>query len=142
MKLLLLLGLVSFGAHAKVQSFVLEGGKKVSVDVKENWEAAKDLFGVPLTVLGPWANESRPVVTIVPTKLTKSDISEEQFKKTFENFKKEKDEWVRSQSQVSNSGKIFWAITSVQNSRSTTFTSSREAITFTVEVKFSISNTQ
>ena len=98
MKLLLLLGLVSFGAHAKVQSFVLEGGKKVSVDVKENWEAAKDLFGVPLTVLGPWANESRPVVTIVPTKLTKNDISEEQFKKTFENFKKEKDEWVRSHS--------------------------------------------
>lgn len=98
MKLFIVLCLLSFGANAKVQSFTLDGGKKVSVDVKENWEAAKDLFGIPLTVLGPWENDSRPVVTILPTDLKKEDISEAEFKKHFENFKKEKDTWVRSHS--------------------------------------------
>lgn len=98
MKLLLVLCLFSYGAFAKVQTFTLEGGKKVSVNVKDDWEAAQDLFGIPLTVLGPWANESRPVVTILPTELTKKDISEAEFKKHFENFKKEKDEWVQSHS--------------------------------------------
>lgn len=98
MKLLLLLCLFSFGVHAKIQSFTLEGGKKVSVDVKENWETAQDLFGIPLTVLGPWENESRPVVTILHTELKKEDLSEAEFKKYFENFKKEKEEWVQSHS--------------------------------------------
>ena len=98
MKILIVLCLFSYGAFAKVQTFTLEGGKKVSVNVKEDWEAAQDLFGIPLTVLGPWANESRPVVTILPTELTQKDISEAEFKKHFENFKKEKDEWVQSHS--------------------------------------------
>lgn len=98
MKLFIVLCLFSFGVNAKIQSFTLDGGKKVSVEVKENWEAAQDLFGIPLTVLGPWANESRPVVTILPTNLKKEDISKEEFKKHFENFKKEKDEWVQSHS--------------------------------------------
>lgn len=95
MKLFLVLLLLPLASYAKVQSFTLEGGKKVSVDVKENWEAAKDLFGIPLTVLGPWANESRPVVSILPTNVKKTDTSEEQFKKYFSDFKKDKDEWVQ-----------------------------------------------
>lgn len=98
MKILCLMVLLSFGAHAKIQSFTLEGGKKVSVNVMENWEAAQELFGIPLAVLGPWANESRPVVSILPTKMKKEDISKEEFKKYFEDFKKEKEEWVQSHS--------------------------------------------
>lgn len=81
---------------AKIETFTIDGGKKVSVDVKEKWEASKDLFGIPLTVLGPWENESRPVITILPTTLKKTDIEPSDFKKIFDDFKKEKDEWVTS----------------------------------------------
>lgn len=96
MKLLFLLSLLSFGLEAKVESFTLSGGKKVSVDVPEKWESAKDLFGIPLAVLGPWANESRPVLSILPTNVKKEMKSPEEFKKFFEDFKKEKEEWVQS----------------------------------------------
>lgn len=96
MKLLLFISLLSFGAFAKVESFTLTSGKKVSVNVPENWETAKDLFGIPLAVLGPWANESRPVLSILPTKVNSSKMPEAEFKKFFADFKKEKDEWVKS----------------------------------------------
>ena len=98
MKLILLLSLLSFGAYAKVQTFTLEGGKTVMLNVKEDWETAKELFGIPLAVLGPWANESRPVLSVLPTKLKQKDVSESEFKKLFEDFKKEKQEWVESHS--------------------------------------------
>jgi hypothetical protein len=96
MKMLLIASLLSFGAYAKVENFTLTSGKKVTVDVPANWEAAKDLFGLPLTILGPWANESRPVLTIVPTGVKSSKMPEADFKKLFTDFKKEKDEWVQS----------------------------------------------
>ena len=89
--------LICMPLHAKIQTFELKG-KKVSVNVLENWEVMKDLYGIPLTVLGPWANESRPVVSILPTKMQQKDISEAEFKKHFEDFKKKKDEWVQSHS--------------------------------------------
>lgn len=98
MKLLLLMSLVSFGIQAKVETFTLKGGKKVSVNVPKNWESAKELFGIPLAVLGPWANESRPVLSILPTNVKRDKMSEEEFKKLFEGFKKEKQEWVESHS--------------------------------------------
>lgn len=95
MKVFVFLLMVSFGVQAKIQSFDLEG-KKVSVEVKDNWEAAQELFGIPLAVLGPWANDSRPVLSILPTNLKKKNAPAEEFKKLFEDFKKEKDEWVQS----------------------------------------------
>lgn len=96
MKLLIISALLSFGAYAKEENFTLTSGKKVTVDVPQNWETAKDLFGIPLAVLGPWANESRPVLSILPTNVKSSKMPEAEFKKLFTDFKKEKDEWVKS----------------------------------------------
>ncbi len=89
----LLIAASSFAASAA--SFDLSG-KKVSVEVPKNWEAVKDLFGIPLAILGPWANESRPVLSVLPTGVTTEQMPEENFKKLFDDFKKEKDEWVKS----------------------------------------------
>lgn len=96
MKLLLLASLLCFGAYAKEEKFTLTSGKKVTVDVPQNWETAKDLFGIPLAILGPWANESRPVLSVLPTNVKSSKMPEAEFKKLFTDFKKEKDEWVKS----------------------------------------------
>jgi hypothetical protein len=71
-------------------------GKKLSIEVPKSWEAVKDLFGIPLAILGPWANESRPVLSILPTGVTAEKMPEEKFKKLFADFKKDKDQWVQS----------------------------------------------
>jgi hypothetical protein len=96
MKLLLVVCLMSFGTFAKVETFNLSVGNKVTLNVPEKWETAKDLFGIPLAVLGPWANESRPVLSIVPTGVKASIMPQKDFQNLFNNFKKEKEEWVRS----------------------------------------------
>ncbi len=96
MKILMICLLFSFGAVASFETFTLKTGHKITLNVPEGWEASKDLFGLPLTVLGPFANDSRPVLGIVPTKVTSEKMPEKEFKKYFEDFRKEKEEWVRS----------------------------------------------
>jgi hypothetical protein len=95
MKKLLLMTAALTSLTAGAASYEV-AGKKVSVAVPKNWEAVKDVFGIPLAILGPWANESRPVLSILPTGVTSEKMPEEKFKKLFDDFKKEKDEWVRS----------------------------------------------
>jgi hypothetical protein len=111
MKLLLVAALFSCGVHAKVEKFTLTSGKKVTVDIPKNWESAKDLFGIPLAILGPWENESRPVLSVLPTSVKSSKMPENEFKKYFSDFKKEKDEWVKS-----NNGQLlsYEPVTSVE----------------------------
>lgn len=72
----------SFPLFAKVQSYDLTAGRKVSVNVMKDWEVVKDLFRIPLRVLGLWANASRPVVLIVITDIKKSQLSEAELKKS------------------------------------------------------------
>lgn len=95
MKTLFVLFVAFAGIHASAASFEING-KKVSIEVPKSWEAVKDLFGIPLAILGPWANESRPVLSILPTGVTTDKMPEEKFKKLFEDFKKDKDQWVQS----------------------------------------------
>jgi hypothetical protein len=83
-------------AYAKTESFELKEKKKVTVTYPEGWETIKDLYGIPLSVLGPFANESRPVLSIVPTNLKQEKHSPEEFKKIFDDFKADKEEWVQS----------------------------------------------
>ncbi len=87
---------VAFSSFAVSAASFEVVGKKVSIEVPKNWEAVKDLFGIPLAILGPWANESRPVLSVLPTGVTSEKMPEEKFKKLFDDFKKEKDEWVQS----------------------------------------------
>jgi hypothetical protein len=94
MKLLLLALLISSTAFAKTETVELEGKKKVTVTYPGSWETAKDLYGIPLTVLGPFEDDSRPVVTILPTSVKSEMKSEKEFQKLFEDFKSSKEKWV------------------------------------------------
>ncbi len=88
--------LFSFQIFSAVETHTLDKKIKVTVSVPEGWESAENLFGIPLTVLGPWANESRPVMTFLFTHLTTKKFSEDEFQKLFKDFQTDKDEWVKS----------------------------------------------
>jgi hypothetical protein len=69
-------------AWAATTSFNLSRGY-VELNVPENWQTTKDLFGMPLQILGPFENGSRPVIAITPTgiaveKLDANKIAKEQ----------------------------------------------------------------
>lgn len=115
MKILLVALIVSSAAYSKTVTFELEGKHKVTITHPEGWETAKDLYGLPLTVLGPFANDSRPVLTIVPTNLKEELHSPAEFKKVFDGFKTAKEEWV-----TNHKGNLlkYEAVTSVEPSKS------------------------
>lgn len=96
MKWLVLLLLMNYTAFAKTESFELEGKKKVTVTYPEGWETIRELYGIPLAILGPFANESRPVLSILPTSVKEEKHSAKDFQKLFEDFKAEKEKWIES----------------------------------------------
>ncbi|WPU65996.1 hypothetical protein [Peredibacter starrii] len=96
MKWLISILALSSVAHAKIASFELKDKHKVTVTHPDNWETARELYGIPLAVLGPYANESRPVLSILPTNVKKEKHSEAEFQKLFQEFKTKKEEWVSS----------------------------------------------
>lgn len=94
MKVLLLLILSYSSAWASVQNFVVQD-KKITIDVPIGWEGVRDLFGLPLVVLGPWENNSRPAISWMLTGMTKKIMKEEEFKKLFTGFKEDKVSWLQ-----------------------------------------------
>lgn len=87
----------SFVASAAIESHVVQD-KKIKIDVPKEWEAVKDLYGLPLVVLGPWANESRPAITWMFTGMTSKIMKKEEFLKVFNDFKSDKEAWVKEHS--------------------------------------------
>jgi hypothetical protein len=96
MKRLFIYLLFPIGAMASTERFSLKTGHQITLNIPQGWETAKDLFGLPLTILGPFSNESRPVLGVVPTKVKSEKMPEKEFKQFFDDFRKEKEEWVRS----------------------------------------------
>lgn len=96
MKFLLLTLLFSWQLHAASQTHEVETNKFVTLEVPAGWETVKDLFGIPLAVLGPWNDESRPVLSILFTHLTREKFAQKDFQNLFADFKNEKDAWVKS----------------------------------------------
>ena len=95
MKVMLLLILVcSFVANAAIESHVVQD-KKIKIDVPKEWQAVKDLYGLPLVVLGPWENESRPAITWMFTGMTTKIMKKDDLAKIFKDFKEDKEAWVK-----------------------------------------------
>ncbi len=97
MRVLLLLLFVFSSAWASVQDHVVQD-KKIKIEVPKEWEAVKDLYGLPLVVLGPWANKSRPAISWMFTGMTSKIMNPEEFKKVFADFKKDKEDWLKGHS--------------------------------------------
>ena len=100
MKVLVLLFLsFSFAATAAVETHVIleKTGdipeKTISVEVPKEWQSAKDLFGLPLSLLGPEENEARPAMSFSYTGMTKKIMTPEKFRELFKEMKQGKERW-------------------------------------------------
>jgi hypothetical protein len=67
-----------------------------SIDYPSDWKEVKDFFGIPVTILGPFqANDSRPVIQIVPVAEKSLSFSDEEMKKWNANHEKNSREWMK-----------------------------------------------
>ena len=76
------------------EKFVLEKGT-VSITVPKDWQSAKDLFGVPLTFLGPEVSGGRPIVSFTPTGLHDYKFDQKSLEKNQEEFKVGRESWLQ-----------------------------------------------
>jgi len=81
-------------ALASIQTFTLEKGT-FNMDVPEDWQQANDLFGIPLTLLGPMKDGSRPILSVTPTGQT-VNFDTAALKKTEKEYQNGRKEWVKS----------------------------------------------
>src|SRR5437016_4858810 len=64
----MILALVS-GEPVRASSVFQVGKTRVSVELPAHWQAVRDLYGIPLMILGPWDGQDRAVLSVVPTNL-------------------------------------------------------------------------
>lgn len=95
MQFLLFLSLLISTAFAVRQTHEISPGKKITIELPEKWESVTDLYGIPLTVLGPWNDESRPAMSFVYTGMDIKKFPESELQKLFKDFKSEKESWVK-----------------------------------------------
>ncbi len=87
--------LCSFSLWGGVEKFTLDG-HKISITIPAGWESVIDLFGMPLVVLGPETNETRPAVMILSTNLSSKNVPQSELKNLFKGFRSEKEAWIKS----------------------------------------------
>lgn len=85
-KYILIIILSSFTHLGFCDVFSLKNGK-VELDVPSDWRSEKDLFGLPLSILGPAKNGARPIVSVSSTPLKKI-MFEDNFQESFKDYKK------------------------------------------------------
>jgi hypothetical protein len=78
--------------HAK-DKFVLSQGT-VSLSLPLNWQSVLDLYGMPLTILGPTVDGSRPVISFTPTKLNLK-FYQKSLEQNYYEYKNGREEWVK-----------------------------------------------
>lgn len=78
--------------------------KTYSFDIEHpaDWKEVKDMFGIPVTILGPYqTNESRPVIQIVPVAEKSIAFTDAEVKKWNDNHDRNSREWIKR-----NNGKL------------------------------------
>lgn len=68
----------------------------VSIFVPNDWQSARDLFGVPLTFLGPKMSGARPVVSFTPTGIQDLKFDQKSLEKNQDEYKVGREAWLRS----------------------------------------------
>jgi hypothetical protein len=101
--LVLLSLLLTFSTQAVVKKHEIEKEKSIRIDVPAGWESVKDLFGMPLSILGPFDKDSRPALMVLYTNLSMRNFNKAEFEAHFMKFRAEKDAWVRSHDGTLNS---------------------------------------
>jgi hypothetical protein len=69
----------------------------ISISVPKDWQSARDMFGMPLTLMGSELNGGRPVVTITPTGLRDFKFDQKSLEQNQNEFKNGREEWLKNQ---------------------------------------------
>lgn len=76
------------------QSFQLKDAK-VRIEVPQGWQEARDLYGMPLMLLGPEAAGGRPVISVTPTGLGKSQLDAQSLVQDEAGFRQGREAWLK-----------------------------------------------
>lgn len=97
--LLMLFAVIVPTAQAAVKTFSFEDGKdkdSIKLQVPAKWQDARDLYGVPLFLLGPEKDGSRPTLAVTPTGIADLAFDEKGLDKTQDQYKKGREEWLKN----------------------------------------------
>ncbi len=87
---------VSIGLNAR-ENFQLDKAT-ISVVVPSDWQAAKNLFGMPLTIVGPMVSSGRPVVSFTPTGIKELKFDPKKLEENYVQYKNGREEWLQTHS--------------------------------------------
>jgi hypothetical protein len=73
--------------------FLLSSGT-VSLSIPVNWQSVEDLYGMPLTLLGPTVDGSRPIISFTPTKLH-IKFDQLSLEKNYDEYKDGRGAWLK-----------------------------------------------
>ena len=94
----LFLLLFCFQISPAVAKTVKWNNVKFKINVPENWREANDLYGIPVTLLGPSVSpKPRAIVQIIPTDAPKVPMSEKDARGFGEKYAEGRKNWVREQ---------------------------------------------
>lgn len=96
--LLAILLLLNFTAASASAKSLFYKDDKFSIDVPKKWREVKDLYGIPVTLLGPSVSpKPRAVVQVIPTSLPHGEMKKEDEKKFGEDYAEGRKRWVKEQ---------------------------------------------
>ncbi len=68
------------------------------IDVPEKWREVKDLYGIPVTLLGPSVSpKPRAVIQVIPTDAPPAKMSDDEAKIFGEKYAEGRKEWIKDQ---------------------------------------------
>lgn len=69
---------------------------KAKIEVPKGWQNAEELFGIPLTILGPEKDGSRPVINVTPTGIAQVKFDAKELEKSQSEYRDGKKQWLDS----------------------------------------------
>jgi hypothetical protein len=80
---------------ARAEKFALPSGT-FEIEKPDSWQAAKDLYGMPLTLLGPSELGGRPVVSVTPTGKKNTTLDALSLKRSENEYRAGREEWLKT----------------------------------------------
>lgn len=103
-KLLAVVSIFNFlicSTYAELKVFNLKD-KRVSIDAPKGWQTAEYMFGSPISLLGPFKNGRRPVVTFNPTTIENYSFDSKELKNSEKSYQTGRIAWLEK-----NHGKLI-----------------------------------
>ena len=97
MKLICLLFLIPFAAFSATQKLRFKD-QQFLVSMPQDWKAVNELYGIPITLLGPMINnETRAVIQVIPTGEKSSTLTIKDSEDFSKKYAEGRRQWIKSQ---------------------------------------------